>query len=234
MMIAMGGIASLAIWAGLRAVDDRICRSLLAEASREMDEGHYGTARGRLAELLKRRPGWDEALYNLGVCEQSRQRPQAAWDAFAGVPADSPWAGWSDVRKSRIAMDRGRFAECENLLIRAAARDGPHVAESRWGLVLLLRMEGRFDEARRCLQAGFDRMTSPVTTLRRLYKLDVNALPIEGIRRGLDRAAGQAPDDDRVWLARTTWRSARATSPKPMLCWRDAWPDAPPTLRSGG
>lgn len=69
----------------------------------------------------------------------------------------------------------------------AAARPGPHVAEARWGLVLLLRMEGRFDEARRCLQAGFHQMTSAVTTLRRLYKMDVNPFPIEGVRRGLDR-----------------------------------------------
>src|SRR5262249_17954025 len=65
-----------------------------------------------------------------------------------------------------------------------------------------LRMQGRFDEARRCLQAGFDQMTSPVATLRRLYKLDVDPFPIEGVRRALDRAARQAPDDDRVWLAR--------------------------------
>src|SRR5262249_22601789 len=63
-------------------------------------------------------------------------------------------------------------------------------------------MEGRFDEARRCLQAGFAQMTSPVTTLRRLYKIDVDPFPIEGVRRALDRAAGEAPDDDRVWLAR--------------------------------
>ena len=175
---------------------------LLEEARREMDGGRYGSARARLNELLSRRPEWDEARYNLGVCEQARQRVQAAWDAFERVPTDSPWAGWSDVRRSRIAMDRGRFSECEDLLLRAAARPGPHGPRRRWGLVLLLRMQGRFDEARRCLQAGFDQMTSPVTTLQRLYKLDVDPFPIEGVRRGLDRAARQAPDDDRVWLAR--------------------------------
>ncbi len=167
-----------------------------------MDGGRYGTARARLSELLSRRPDWDEARYNLGVCELARQRVQAAWDAFEQVSKDSQWAGWSEVRRSRIAMDRGRFSECEELLLGAAARPGPHTAEARWGLVLLLRMQGRFDEARRCLQAGFDQMSSPVTTLQRLYKLDVAPFPIEGVRRGLDRAAKLAPDDDRVWLAR--------------------------------
>jgi enediyne biosynthesis protein E4 len=195
-------VAVVSVWVALRAAEERRCRSLLTEAKREMDEGRFGTARVRLTELLARRPGWAEARYNLGVCEQGRQRPQAAWDAFEAVSPDSSWAGWSDVRRSRIALDRGRYAECEDLLIRAAARAGPHVAEARWGLVLLLRMEGRFDEARRCLEAGFDQMSSPVTTLQRLYKLDVDSFPIEGIRWGLDRAGKEAPDDDRVWLAR--------------------------------
>ncbi len=70
------------------------------------------------------------------------------------------------------------------------------------GLVLLLRMEGRFDEARRWLEDGFGEMSSPVVTLRRLYKLDVDPFPVEGVRRALDRAGKQARDDDRVWLAR--------------------------------
>src|SRR5206468_9309872 len=90
-----------------------------------ISEGRYARAQARLSELLARRPGWDEARYNLGVCEQARQRVQAAWDAFERVPAGSPWAGWSDVRRSRIALDRGRFAESEDLLLHAAARPGP-------------------------------------------------------------------------------------------------------------
>ena len=154
LIIATVAAAIAAIWGTLRAVEDRRCRSLLAEARLEMDGGRYGTARAQLAELLKDRPAWDEALYHLGVCEQARRRAQAAWDAFEAVPENSPWSGWSDVRRSRIAMDRGRFAECEDLLIRAAARPGPHAAEARWGLVLLLRMQGRFDEARPASRRG--------------------------------------------------------------------------------
>ena len=168
-----------------------------------MDGGHYGTARARLTEILKRRPAgtrpgttWASASRPgsghrppgttfEGVSGRIRPGPAGAMSAGPG----SPWtaAGSPSARTCSV---------------RAAARAGPHVAEARWGLVLLLRMEGRFDEARRCLQAGFDQMSSPVATLQRLYKLDVDSLPIEGIRRGLDRAGKQAPDDDRVWLAR--------------------------------
>ena len=99
-------------------------------------------------------------------------------------------------------MDRGRFTECETLLRQAAGAPGSHVAEARWGLVLLLRMEGRFEEAHRWLEDGFDVMTSPVETLQRLYRLDVDPFPIDGVRTALERAGRQAPADDRVWLAR--------------------------------
>ena len=172
------------------------------EAKQEMSAGRFGLARKQLTELVARWPGWGEALYQLGVCEQARNRPEAAIEMFERVPPDSEWTGWSDVRRSRLEMDRGRFTECERLLRQGAARAGPHVAEARWGLVLLLRLEGRFQEARRWLEDGFDAMTSPVETLTRLYKLDVDPFPIEGVRTALDRAGKQAPEDDRVWLAR--------------------------------
>jgi thioredoxin-like negative regulator of GroEL len=202
LVIVAGTLAVVAIWGMLRAIEERQCRASLEEAKREMNEGRHVRARARLAELLVRRPGWDEAWYNLGVCEQARQQAQAAWDAFEKVPSESQWAGWSEVRRSRIALDRGRFTACEDLLRNAAARPGPHRGEARWGLVLLLRMQGRLDEARRCLQAGFDQMSSPVVTLQRLYKLDAAAFPTEGIRRALERAGRQEPEDDRIWLAR--------------------------------
>ena len=51
-------------------------------------------------------------------------------------------------------------------------------------------------------RTGFDAMTSPVETLQRLYRLDVDPFPIDGVRIALERASKQAPDDDRVWLGR--------------------------------
>src|SRR5438477_13065080 len=38
--------------------------------------------------------------------------------------------------------------------------------------------------------------------LRMLYTLDVNPVPVESLRQSLELASRQAPDDDRVWLAR--------------------------------
>jgi tetratricopeptide (TPR) repeat protein len=202
LVVLAGGIAVAAVWGALRHAEDRKLRAQLAEATQAMSEGRYASARSRLVSLLESRPGWDEAVYNLGICEQARNRADTAIAAFERVSPRSPWAGWSAVRRSRLEMDRGRFAECERLLLEAAAIPGPHVAEARWGMVLLLRQQGRFDEARRWLEGGFDVMTSAVETLRRLYKLEVDPFPVEGMRRGLKRAGDLAPEDDRVWLAK--------------------------------
>ncbi len=201
-VLGLASVAVGAVWGAVHHVMERRSHAQLEEAKQEMNAGRYSLARTRLAELVAGRPGWDEALYQLGVCEQARNRPAAALEMLERVSPDSPWSGWSNVRRSRLEMDRGRFTECEKLLRQGAKRPGPHVAEARWGLVLLLRLEGRFDEARRWLQDGFDVMTSPVETLQRLYKLDVDPFPIEGVRTALERAGKQAPDDDRVWLAR--------------------------------
>ncbi len=195
-------IAGAVIWGRVRALVEGRYQADLASAVEDMKAGRYAKARSRLTDLVARRPAWGEATYQLGVCEQARGRPEAALAAFARVPRNSEQAGWSDVRSSRLEMDRGRFARCEELLLLAAATAGSHVADARWGLVLLLRIEGRFDEARRWLEDGFDQMSSPVVTLRRLYKLDIDPFPIEGVRRALERAGKQAPDDDRVWLGR--------------------------------
>ena len=180
--------------------DDRRCRELLQTARQDMEQGRYARARSALQEALTRRPGWDEAVYELGVCELARGRIQPALDTWARLPEGSPQMGWVEVRRSRIAMNSGRWSDCEDLLRGAAARPGPHQGEARWGLVLLLRQQGRLAEAKRWLEDGFSAMTDPVETLGRLYKLDFDPYPVAGVRQALERAGGQAPDDDRVWL----------------------------------
>ncbi len=182
--------------------DSRQCQDMLATARQEMEQGRFAKARSVLQELLVRCPGWDEASYELGVCELARGRTQLALDAWAKIPDGSAQMGWVEVRRSRMAMNQGHWSDCEDLLRAAAARPGPHRGEARWGLVLLLRQQGRLAEARRWLEDGFDVMSDPIKTLGRLYKLDFDPFPVEGVRQALERAGGQAPDDDRVWLGR--------------------------------
>ena len=198
--LALGLISFIAVWGAWSSYNQRRCRELLARARDEMSQNRWGPARATLIEVLNRRPGWDEALYELGVCEQARGRPRAAADFWDKVPSSSPLEGWIEVRRSRIEMDRGRFDACEALLRSAANRVGTHRAEARWGLVLLLRLEGRLEEAKRWLEEGFEQMSDPVVTLLRLYRLDHDPYPTEGVRQALERAGNQAPQDDRVWL----------------------------------
>ena len=70
-----------------------------------MGAGRFGLARRRLTELVARRPGWGEALYQLGVCEQARNRPDAAVEMFERVPPDSEWIGLE--RRAAIAAGDG-------------------------------------------------------------------------------------------------------------------------------
>ncbi len=170
--LALCLISSAVGWSVWKRRNETRLQLLLADARNEMTQGRYALARTALIELLGRRPRWDEAAYELGVCEAARKRPLAAIEAWAQIPETSSLSGWAQVRRSRIEMDRGRWSDCEALLRTAAGRLGPHRAEARWGLVLLLRLEGRFDEAKRWLEDGFDVMTDPVLTLQRLYKLD--------------------------------------------------------------
>jgi tetratricopeptide (TPR) repeat protein len=200
--LALGLIILVVAWALWHNHEQRQCRRLLARAREEMSHNRWGAARAALTEVLSRQPGWDEAAYELGVCEQARGRVDAAVAAWERVPVVSPLTGWIEVRRSRIEMDQGRFVECEALLRSAAARPGPHRAEARWGLVLLLRLEGRFEEAKRWLEEGFDQMSDPVMTLERLYRLDHDPYPTEGVRRSLEAAGDRSPQDDRVWLGR--------------------------------
>ena len=181
-VLVASAMALGAIWVTLQSVLERRARAELEVAKQDLTRGRYALARNRLAELISRRPGWDEACITWEFASRPatgrRSRARRFWSESRSGRAGRRGA----MSAMRLELDRGRFSECERLLRRAAGVTGPHVAEARWGLVLLLRMEGRFDEARRWLQDGFDLMTSPVETLQRLYKLDVDPFPIEGVR----------------------------------------------------
>jgi hypothetical protein len=66
-------------------------------------------------------------------------------------------------------------------------------------LANILSVQGRVDEVRPLIQElGMDR--DPSVVLVRLWKLDTDPYPVDGLRAQLDGAASKAADDDRVWL----------------------------------
>ena len=72
-----------AAWGGWSWSRIRADREALAEATRDVAEGRYAPARRRLAELVRRRPGWDEVSYQLGLCEEARGQSGAALEAWS-------------------------------------------------------------------------------------------------------------------------------------------------------
>lgn len=184
----------------LRAESEQRYRSGLAGAQAALSDGRYATARRRLVELEADWPGRGAVLYHLGLCEKLLGRLETAEAAWARVPPDAPEAGWALVHRASLSQGRGRLSETEGLLRDALERGGSHRTAARWELVQLLRLQGRFDEARRLYQAGVDEPQDPVVALIRLYRLDNDPFPIESSGRSLEAAAALAPEDPAVQL----------------------------------
>jgi enediyne biosynthesis protein E4 len=196
--LVLVALACGAAWAW----EARRLRSMLEQAKRDVAEGRLGRTRSELTALAARWSANGEVAYQLGLCEAARGRTEAALAAWEQVPAGSPFAGWAAAQRAKAELSRGRLVTAEALLTKSLELPGSHRDEARWGLVLLLREEGRFDEARRVYVEGVNPACDPAATLAELYRLDHDPFPIEGVRQAMESAGRQAPDDDRVWLAR--------------------------------
>jgi tetratricopeptide (TPR) repeat protein len=233
------GLAALAVVAGCWCASwfhREWQASALLEAGKEaMERGELAEAGRQFASVLERWPRHDEAAYRLGFCEQSVGRLDAAVKAWERIGVDSPYASLSAVRIAPIALERGQFARAEDLLRRALRGGGPQTAEAREFLVRVLRFEDRRDEARELLRQELRLAPDPVRVLRSLWMLGSEAVAVERTLAMFERAARDAPGDDRVWLglANLSRRSGRLDEASARL--RDclgARPDDPAVWRS--
>ncbi|MFO0888157.1 MAG: FG-GAP-like repeat-containing protein [Isosphaeraceae bacterium] len=197
-LLALGGSA-LAFHRHRRQRD---FRNRLDQATTLLKDRRVQEARRALRALEAEYPGQPEVLYHVGVCEYTRGNLNAAAKAWSEVPLDAPQGGLARYYRARIAIPRGQFVEAEELLTSCVDRPGPHASDARWELVKLLRLQGRFDEARALFVRGIRPDEDLPGMVRMLYTLDVNPVPVEQVRSTLEAAARQSPDDDRVWLAR--------------------------------
>ncbi len=124
----------------------------------------------------------------------------AAAEIEAGLPAE--------VRRAVQAQQEGRLADAERHLLAAIKDPAANPAEARRRLAEVYWLEGRFDEVRalaedlwrRYEREGAHRDAQELLQFH--MTLALNPLPVDRIRSALDRAIAQAPQDDRVWLAR--------------------------------
>ncbi len=185
-------------------------RTAVVEIQTQIHAGRHGAAARNLAALLDWEPGSDEAAYLLGVCEKARGRTAAADEAWARVPPRSRFAASAILGRASLLVDGGRFADAEGLLTRTADDPGIDGLGLRRFLASLYWHQGRQEEAKRSIEANWDRLnqegrggSDQAIELVRLYiALRVGSSSVESVRSFLDRAAALAPEDDRVWLGK--------------------------------
>ena len=201
-IVGLGMLPLLAsAWGGYRAIDSWRYREGMRMAQAKIAAGSPALARRVLAEVVGRWPGRGEAEYLLGACEFALGRAGAADAAWARVPPESSFGPHAALMRARSALKGHRFAVAEQFLPTALGAAGPNGIEARETLIRLYKLQGRYEEARRLVQEGWDVYPDRVGTLQELWRLDtVDPLPLEDQRTTLETAAQSAPDDDRIWL----------------------------------
>jgi tetratricopeptide (TPR) repeat protein len=187
---------------------ERQFRSELRQAARDQEAGRLALARTRLISLVAVRPGDGEAEYRLGLCEKSRGNLAAAIAAWSRVPRDHPFAIKAAVQRAQVLIDESRLSDAEAILETLPRADGDGGSEVRQALELLYRFEGRAADVRRMIVESWIGSATPSVVLRRIYKLDHSAYPVDLVRGVLARGRS---DDDRValGLANLALRSGR-------------------------
>ena len=193
--VCLGTIA--VVGAGWWRVDEQRYRRELAQAEKEMAGGRYRPARDRLAALRRRRPGSGEVAYQLGLCEEKLGHLEAAVTAWSGIAADSPLFVKASVARALALMNLGRYSLAEELLATIPRNTGPYATHVRYQIEILLRIEGRAQEARDLIVESWPGAPDPSDVLEKIYQLDDRRFPINYVKEALKKGD---PNDDRVWL----------------------------------
>ena len=147
--------------------------------------------------MTKRRPGSNEAAYQLGLCEENLGHLDSAMATWSSIAADSQFAIKASIARARLLMNAGRFALAEEVLSALPHDRGPDALAVRQSLELLMRIEGRIKEAREVIVESWLEAPEPSYVLKRIYILEDAAFPVDYVKNSLKTGD---PNDDRVWL----------------------------------
>ncbi len=233
-------LLSLAAW---RSWEVRRHRRAMEQARAEMQAGRYGRAARTLLWLAAGGPGWDEAAYLLGVCEQTRGRGQAAAEAWARVPPRSPFAEQAIQGLMDLQLHGGRLGDAERVIERAVADPRLDASVLCVFLWLVYSLEGRDDDGERLIESNWRRLdeaglgaSEQAIQLARLHV----AIRQEGSSTSAMRSVprrrlrGRHPTTTASGWAGPNWRSAAARTRKPRDGSTPARSVVPRTPRSGG
>jgi enediyne biosynthesis protein E4 len=203
------GLLSLG-WGTLWAFREWRFQSGLKRAKADIASRRFEAAGGWLAAESASRPDHAEAAFLLGICEDAAGRHEAAVNAWACVPLVSPWGLNATIARARTLFgDLGRFADAEAVLAFVVACGDPRAVEHRYLLNQLFYWEGRLEEMRRLVQERWSTSPNRAGDLRSLWQIESAVVMVDLIEAALEQAARNAPDDDRVWLARANLATLR-------------------------
>jgi tetratricopeptide (TPR) repeat protein len=198
--LGFAGLAAIVLW----VAGDQWLQGELKRIEREIQAGQVGSARSRLSRLSALRLGGVEAQYWRGACEEAEGRVDAALATWAAIPHDSSRYANASLRRARLAMGQGRFAEVEEALAPTRFPRSSQafvMRESLWQQVDLFT--GQFDSLKKRIEGEWDDAGNPAEILRKHYLVDnPRSFPVDALRSRLDEAGRLAPDDDRVWLGK--------------------------------
>jgi thioredoxin-like negative regulator of GroEL len=210
LVVVLWVVTGVLLWGGWRWWQFRRHRRAIAEVGTEIKAGLYRTAARKLMAILARKPDSDEAAYLLGTLEMARGRPQAAFESWARIPTSSRFAARSIRGQIQVEVDRGRFAEAEQIIKDVLADPRNHGSGFPIFLGPLYGEQGRLEECLRLIEARWDHLNETgqgssekaIILVQLHIELQRTIPPVEAIRSVLDQAARLAPEDDRMWLGR--------------------------------
>ncbi|MDR3637913.1 MAG: FG-GAP-like repeat-containing protein [Isosphaeraceae bacterium] len=188
-------------WALFGLVSDRRYHDGLERTRRQIALGRFAEARPWLAVAFARSSGDSQIAYLFGLCEQAAGRTDGARKAWASVTDSSSFAVAARRALAKLEVDSGRFADAEVVLEAVIGDGGPNANWARYQLSQLYFWEGRDDDQRRILRAGWEHSQDRAGDLRDLWLVDTATVLVDSTRNAVERAFRLAPDDDRVWLA---------------------------------
>jgi tetratricopeptide (TPR) repeat protein len=205
---ALVSVAALA-WAAIAWSSVLSYRKAMGDARLQMSAGRFAIAARNLVKILDWCPHSDEAAYLLGVCEQQRGEMQKADAAWARVEPGSPSSEMALAASALALFNRGQLRSIEEL-VDELCRDSRHDTTGvRALLIASFRQTGRDEDAKRLVEDRWQHLAEigrgakdlGVRMLHMHIELSNKPPSIESVRAFNDRAARQAPNDDRVWLS---------------------------------
>jgi thioredoxin-like negative regulator of GroEL len=181
----------------------------LDEAREEMQAGLFSLARKRLIRLAAERPHEAEIAFLLGRCEAVRGQADAAIKQWARIPPDSEWASRAALGSAQAALPLGRFVDAERVLRAGLQRSSPELPEMVHLLLIILRQQGRNDEARQVVESLWQDkarlpakyMAARLAMLRQYMELEFEPFPSELYLSELDRLSTPALEEDQRVLS---------------------------------